>query len=149
MSAYSPLGRGEADQFDRRAAATADVAGERSDARVDPVNGVLDLWEAQTRLVIDMGAEGQLRRRFERLLPPVTPDPDLFGAKPKPSPGEPVMAAKFENAADFELHLASLSSDLARLAKLKMGGLAHQAIARLRSWIDDEIKAAKARRAAP
>jgi hypothetical protein len=58
--------------------------------RADPINGLLDLFEAQVKVLIEHGAEFQLRTRIERLLPREEPEPDLFVQQPPPVASDPL-----------------------------------------------------------
>lgn len=79
----------------------------------DPVNGMLDLFEAQVRLLLDNGAEAAVRARLARLLP-----------EPSPAASAPCAAV----GADDALLAASGASVLRQLAKLRRAGPARSQI---------------------
>ncbi|WP_181337097.1 hypothetical protein [Hyphomicrobium methylovorum] len=105
--------------------------------RDDPRNRLLDAFDAQIEALIDNGFEAQVRARVERHLPPISPEPDLFVPQ----------TAGFVCAAEDELKLQILAGDLKRLAKLKMTEHAHDAVKRVRTWVEQQLEAAKQARA--
>ena len=118
-----------------------------------PINGLLDLFEAQVRLLLDHGAEAALRARLARLLPAPQPEPDLFtgpsvahqrpgcaGAKSAPeAPSKEPTAL----AAAGELGLTALLGNLKQLERLKMDSLAHKAVTSIKAAVDAELNALK------
>lgn len=105
-------------------------------ASSDPVNGLLDLFEAQVQLLLDCGAEGPLRMRFKRLLP-----------EPAATAAAPVTASPAPDA-DGELELLAVIAACKHAAKLKMPALAHAGIARIRDRAETDLATLKTERTA-
>lgn len=86
-------------------------------ASVDPINGMLDLFEAQVRLLTEHGAEGPMRARLARLLP----EPERAAQVATETPA-PVISG------DDALLAASGASVLRQIAKLRRAGPARSQI---------------------
>jgi len=93
--------------------------------RENPLNGMLDLFEAQVSLLLEHGAEAQLRTRVERLLPPVV----------KPEPQK-------RRDADREIGLANVLAVLLSYSRRRDTEPVHFANARARQFIEAELRAA-------
>lgn len=163
---YSPLGRTSADQFyapsraaslpvggDSRSASLPPPTGqghrhepEETQHRADPVNGLLDLFEAQVRLLLDHGAEVALRTRLTRLLPPLLPVASDSPAGSLPEATEWPAASK--NSADRELEIVALIADCARFEKFKMSAASHACVGRIKARAAADLEAAKLARTA-
>lgn len=105
----------------------------------DPINGLLDLFDAQVRLLLEHGAEAQLRARFARLLP----EPELtinFQSELELQPTAGVFAVA------GELGLTALLTDLRRVKKLKMTALSHAAVTAVEAHCERDLAALKADR---
>lgn len=94
--------------------------------RENPLNGMLDLFEAQVSLLLEHGAEAQLRTRMERLLPPTQ--------KPVPVPEK-------RRDADREIGLANVLAVLLAYSRRRDTEPVHFANARARAFIESELRA--------
>lgn len=115
-----------------------------------PINALLDLFEAQVNVLIENGAEFQLRTRIERLLPREEPEADLFvppapprevllpvasdspSGEPAARDGAPVKAADFSSIEDALGYANAISVVTHRARGVRAGPSRDQAEAALR-----------------
>lgn len=106
---------------------TAAAARHESEERENPLNGMLDLFEAQVSLLLEHGAEPQLRTRMERLLPPAA---------------RPALEPVKRRDADREIGLANVLAVLLAYSRRRDTEPVHFANARARQFIEAELRAA-------
>jgi hypothetical protein len=124
--------RHELPPFNRRVGEAASSA--------DPINALLDLFEAQVNVLIENGAEFQLRTRIERLLPREEPEADLFvppapprvEAETSTRPVAPEQPASFDNIEDALGYANAISVVTHRARGVRAGPSRDQAEAALR-----------------
>lgn len=102
--------------------------------RDDPRNRLIEAFDLHIEAMLRNGFEAQVRAIVARHLPP-------------PKPVDPATAQGAPDA-NLELELTVLIGDLRRCEKLKMGAVAHQALARIRAKAESDLASLKQRRAA-
>lgn len=103
---------------------TARHQGADTAEREDPLNGLLDAFEAQVQALIDNGLEAQVRARFARLLP---------------VPAAPAAARADVSALEWSTILTAL-----RATRPRDGAEGNQ-VRRARAWVIERMHAAQAR----
>lgn len=111
----------------------------------NPLNTVLDLVESAVRSAMDLGLEAPLRARMARLLPAPLPAPSdrLSGRESECASKNPAGAVEPPDASE-ELALVAYQK---RFGKFRMTELEYEGWKIIRSFLDEQLDAAKQGRA--